>query len=381
MNAITIGLQEESGCVNRIEVLMFGLSSYPGGIENSMVNVLCHESFPADRIRVTFVTYEDTLAFSDMIKRKGHRIKRVPHLKRHPLGYVRSIRKLLQTGRFDAVYVNMLTAANAAPVYAAKACGVERIILHAHASNTVSGFFRRCFHLFNRSSCAKCASLRLACSADAGNWLFGNREFSVIPNAIDCHRFKPSEENREVVRKKNGIGRQTLLIGHVGRFAPEKNHAFMLDILSTLLQNGIDANLMFIGDGATKEDIVMGAKKRGLIQYVHFEATTSEAEMYYPAFDVFLFPSSFEGFGVAALEAQSCGVPCVCSDMVPKTIDVTRTTRFISLSKSPEYWAKSISEIHACSREAMHRAVSSSAYNIDKQIPGFINLLKGADHQ
>ena len=367
--------------MDRIEVLMFGLSSYPGGIENAMVSVLCHKSFPADEIRVTFVTYEDTLAFSEIIQRKGHRIIRVPHLRKHPCGYVSAIWRLFNAERFDSVYVNMLTAANAAPVYAAKAFGVKKIFLHAHASNTVRGFFRRSLHLLNRSLCAKSASVRLACSAEAGNWLFGNQEFTVIPNAIDCHRFKPSEENRAIIRRNEGIGSQTLLIGHVGRFAPEKNHAFMLDILSSLLQNGIDAKMMFVGDGATKEDTVMEAQKRGLIQYVHFMATTSDAEKYYPAFDVFLFPSSFEGFGMAALEAQSCGVPCVCSDTVPKTIDVTHTTRFISLSKPKEYWAKSVSEIRSLSREEMYRAVFDSAYNIEKQIPKFVNLLKGADRQ
>ena len=362
-------------------MLMFGLSSYPGGIENAMVNILCHQEFPADRIRVTFVTYEDALAFSDIIQRKGHRIYRVPHLKIHPLGYTSEIWRLLKKEKFDTIYVNMLTAANALPVYLAKACGMKHIILHAHASNTIDGHFRRCLHLLNRSFCAGNASLRLACGISAGQWLYVNRDFKVVPNAIDCQRFIPSEEIRASIRKANGIDKQTLLIGHVGRFGPEKNHVFMLDILYYLLQKGIDARMMFVGDGATKDEVIKVAKMRRLIQYVIFESTTLEAERFYPAFDVFLFPSSFEGFGVAALEAQSSGVPCVCSDVVTKTIDVTHTTRFISLSKPAKYWANVVAEIHTNSKEAMHQAVLDSDYNIDKQIPVFVDLLRGTDRK
>ena len=360
---------------------MFGLSSYPGGIENAMVNLLCHEKFPADQIRVTFVTYEATIAFSDLIQRKGHRICRVPHLKRHPLGYASAIWRLLTEENFDLVYVNMLTAANSLPVYLAKACGIEKIILHAHASNTVEGFFRKILHFVNQPFCVKKATLRIACSTDAGKWLYGHQKFRVIPNAIDCRRFAPSKEDRSSIRKAYGIADKTRLIGHVGRFAPEKNHALILDILSSLLQNGIDTRMMFVGDGSTKEEILMTAKKRNLIPYVIFEPTTSEPEKYYPAFDVFLFPSSFEGFGVAALEAQCSGVPCVCSDVVPSTVDVTHTTRFIPLNKPAQYWAKSIAEIQPVSRESMRQAVIASDYNVDKQISEYINILKGTGHQ
>lgn len=354
---------------------MFGMSSYPGGIENYIVNYFCHPSFPSDIIQIDYVTYEDSIAYQDKLEAKKYRIIRVPHLKRNLLGYYKAIKAIFRQCGYDAVYVNMLTAANALPVFLCEHFKIRKLILHAHASSTISGAIRRTLHCINKDYCNRKATLRLACSEKAGKWLFGQRKYSVIPNAIDCDRFKPSKEHRKAIRAKYGVSDHTLFIGHVGRFAEEKNHSFMIDILKALVADNNDAKMMFVGDGYTKATVEQKVKDNNLQDKVIFVGTTSETERYYPAFDAFLFPSTFEGFGMAALEAQSCGVPCVCSDTLSPLLDVTGTNMQLSLNESPSEWAESIKKTSMINKSQMNEIVRKSEFNIDNQIKRLTGLL------
>ena len=359
-----------------MNVLMFGMSSYPGGIENYIINYFCHPAFPSDRIHIDFVTYEDTIAYEDTLKEKGYIIHRVPHLKKNPLGYFRACKALAYRNHYNAVYVNMLTAANALPVYLAGMFKIDKIILHAHASSTINGLARKALHRINRNHCNKKASLRLACSEKAGRWLFGNQKYTVIPNAIDCNRFKPSDENRKEVRELFGISDETLLIGHIGRFAEEKNHGFMLDILKELITDNVDAKLMFVGDGYTRNQIERRVADERLEDYVIFAGTTDKTERYYPAFDVFLFPSSFEGFGMAALEAQSCGIPCVCSDTLSPLLNASGENKSLSLEESAAVWAEEIRQIKKTDSLLMNEKIRNSDFNIEKQVVQLVKLIE-----
>ena len=115
-----------------MRILMFGMSSYPGGIENYIANYFLCEEFSKD-IVIDFVTYEDKLAYQEEIKKYGHNVIRVPHLKRNPLGYAKTVKKILKANDYDCVYVNMLSAANILPVMYATKAHVSKIVAHAHS--------------------------------------------------------------------------------------------------------------------------------------------------------------------------------------------------------------------------------------------------------
>ena len=359
-----------------MNVLLFGMSGYPGGVENYIRNYFCHPSFPAERIHLDFVACEQAIAYQRELEAKGYGVYRVPDVKRETAGYYRAVQSLMRSGRYDAVYVNMLTAANALPVFLAKQSGIKTIILHAHASSTIKGFARKTLHLLNQRYCSRAATVRLACSEKAGEWLFRDSECTVIPNAIDCARFHPSKAFRDEIRSQYRVGPGTLLLGHVGRFAAEKNHGFLLGILKEALSRGMDAKLMLVGDGYTKAQIIRKAGEDGLGERVIFVGTSPEPEKYYPAFDVFLFPSSFEGFGLAALEAQSCGVPCIASDTLSSSLNVTGTVRFLRLTDGPAKWAAAAEALKGADENQMHRAVRDSSFNIEGQVANLVKRLE-----
>ena len=355
-----------------MNVLMFGMSSYPGGIESYIVNTFCNGTV-AEKLHIDFVTYEDHLAYEDIIGKYGYGIVRVPHLKKRPLGYRKAVKAAMKKTQYDCVYVNMLTAANALPVKLAKQMNITNIVLHAHANQTISGFVRRLLHYKNRRMCNRAASMRLACSQEAAQWLFDEKmpdsPIRILPNAIDTDRLCFSVEARARIRAQYGIEDNTLLLGSVGRFGPEKNNLFMLDVLKDLVDKGVDAKLLLIGEGVMKNALQEKTQDYKLHQRVIFAGTQMETQAYYSAVDVFLFPSVFEGFGMSALEAQSCGLPCLCSDRLSKELDVTNTLCYLPIDKGAPIWSEAVLHSWAQERDAlaMNQCVAQSAYCVKTQ--------------
>lgn len=321
---------------------MFGMSSYPGGIENYIANYfLCEEI--AKKISIDFVTYENKLAYEEKIKAYGYKVKTVPHLKKHPLGYIRAVKKLLKENHYDCVYVNMLSAANIIPIKYATKYRIEKIVAHAHANSTVNGFLRNFLHGRNKKYCKKKANVKFACSKEAGIWLFDEEACEIIPNAIDITRFSFSAKNRKEIRGNHGVLEDTLLIGHVGRFADEKNHAFLIDVFNSLKQRiKSPVKLMLVGDGAGRGTIEEKVERLGLKEEVIFVGTSNETEKYYSAFDYFVFPSIFEGFGMAALEAQVSGLTCFCANGLSNELNLFGRVQFLGLDIGANAWADHI---------------------------------------
>lgn len=80
--------------------------------------------------------------------------------------------------------------------------------------------------------------------------------------------------------------------------------------------------------------------------------------------DVFVFPSIFEGFGLAALEAQITGLKCFLADNITKEVDITETVKFISLKKTAEQWAKIILDNRLYKREGKEKIAKEKKYDI-----------------
>ena len=363
-----------------MKILMFGMSSYPGGIENYIVNYFCDKKFASEN-KIDFVTYENKIAYENKILECGYGIKYVPHLKKNPLGYRRKISRLLKEN-YDCVYINMLSAANKIPIVLAKKSNITNIIIHAHANSTVKGFLRHTLHFFNKKYCDKNATKRLACSNESAKWLFNfnnnNNKIIIVPNAIDVKKYRYSSKFRNEIREKYLIKSDELLLGSVGRFGPEKNNEFMIDILNYLLQKGIRTKLMLVGDGAMREALIKKIYLLGISDSVIFTGTIINPYKYYSAFDVFLFPSLFEGFGIAALEAQAAGLRCFCSNTLSSELNVSNTICYLNLKNGTEFWGNKIIEDITqakLDRIEINEKLLESDYNIEKQIERLKKIL------
>lgn len=162
----------------------------------------------------------------------------------------------------------------------------------------------------------------------------------VLKNGIDITKYKNIGETKNEIRKSLNIPTDIYVVGHVGRFAKEKNQVFLLDIFVKVLRHK-EAHLVLVGDGVAgdffsviKEKI----KELGIEKKVTILSHRNDVHRILKAFDIFVFPSLYEGLGMALLEAQAAGLRCVVSDSVPDVARVLDSTVTVSLNKPAEYW-------------------------------------------
>lgn len=121
----------------------------------------------------------------------------------------------------------------------------------------------------------------------------------------------PSSESRIAARKRWNIPDTTALLGSVGVLLPDKGHELLIRALTQLRSGFSDRRLLLAGDGPCRNDLERLAKELGVDDRVIFAGFVKDIAAVYPALDVFLFPSFFEGLGTSLLSAMSYGIPSV----------------------------------------------------------------------
>lgn len=176
---------------------------------------------------------------------------------------------------------------------------------------------------------------------DTLNCLLGINNSIIIKNGINIRKFQNVSEDKQKIRQTLGILPDQFVVGHVGRFSKVKNHEFVLDVFNHILKYK-DAHLLLIGNGVLLPLIKFKIKRLGLEKKVTILTHRSDVNRLLKAMDVFIFPSLFEGFGIALLEAQAAGLRCVISDTIPDVARVFDSTVAVSLSRPAEYWCNII---------------------------------------
>ena len=152
-------------------------------------------------------------------------------------------------------------------------------------------------------------------------WLTNARaaeKSSVIYNGVDSASFEPVVvfEAAKRLRESLGVKPGSLLIGSVGRLAPEKNHEVLLGALRRLRVARVDAHLVVAGGGPLRESLLRRAAELEIADRVHLIGEVDDVRPVLGALDVFVLPSvAVESFSNAALEAMSMGRPVILSDI------------------------------------------------------------------
>jgi len=118
------------------------------------------------------------------------------------------------------------------------------------------------------------------------------------------------------VRTAMGIPAEAFVVGHVGRLAPEKNLAFLAEVLRRLLLINDNAHFLLAGEGAAKSSMLEKLYSAGFENRVHFRGVVGREELLkaYRAMDVFAFASRSETQGIVLTEAMAARVPVVALD-------------------------------------------------------------------
>lgn len=186
-----------------------------------------------------------------------------------------------------------------------------------------------------------------ACSQEAGVYNFGKRFTSnngyIMNNAIELKKFTYNSDDRRCLRDELGIG-DSYVIGHVGNFTPQKNHEFIISIFHEAIKNQKDFCLVLVGEGYLKQEIYKTANKLGVIDKVIFLGVRQDVNRLLNAFDLFVFPSRFEGLGIALVEAETNGLPCLISDCIPNEAKVINCIEKSLIHDDVNIWANVIKD-------------------------------------
>jgi glycosyltransferase EpsF len=336
-----------------------------GGAESFVMQLYRH--LDRNKVSFDFAVQTHTEGYFDKeIYSLGGKV--LKHSNPKDVGAVRYLRELKDTitsqGPYDAIHSHVYYSSGAI-LALAKYLGIRIRIAHSHSTSDGSGqgLARKAYRQFSRFLLLRFSTHLFACSKAAGEALFG-RGFStdprgrIIPNAIDLSPFAPGIP-RPNLRSEIGIPDDALVIGHVGRFVEVKNQAFLIDILERLISNGVNAHVIFVGDGPLRKGLEERSVNSGLEGNVHFLGLRSDIADIMKSIDVFAFPSLYEGLGIAVIEAQAAGKPCVVSTGVPQEVDLGLNLVIHMSLSSPSSWIEAILAMAAMPPVAEDRIIQT----------------------
>lgn len=282
--------------------------------------------------------------------------------------------KIFKENKYQIVHSH-INSLSVFPLFSAYLAKVPIRIAHSHStthkSDRKSNFLKNVLRRFSKLF----ATNYFACSEHAGEWLFGKKalkegKIAVIKNAIDVDKFKYDVIMRDKMRKKLGV-EDKIVFGHVGRFAKQKNHDFLIDIFFDIYQKRKDIVLLLIGEGPLEEKIKEKVKEKGLDDVVKFLGMKENVNDYMQAMDIFLFPSLYEGLGIVLVEAQCSGMMCLASTEVPKEVELT--PNIIFAENRVDIWESLILEHLNYKRESDIRNISLNGYSIKDSVVNLEN--------
>lgn len=304
-----------------------------GGVETWLVNLL--KNTDPTQIQHEFLLQKSGKGFyDDEVLQAGGKIHYCLN-NGNPFIYALNLFKVLKKLRPDIVHSHVYTFSGFIVLISFLA-RIKNRVVHSHTDKKINAIYlflmRILINLF--------ANKKIAVSKSAGIALFGNLEkVFVLPCGVDIQKYNSCNIN-ENMRMHFKMPSEAIILGHVGRFFEAKNHNFIIDIFNELYVKNNIYHLVLIGDGELKGKVIERVKKLKLESNVHFLGLRKDANTFMNGcFDIFLFPSLWEGLGLVAVEAQIAGLHCIASNMVPKEVDLGNI-EFLALDK--KQWIKSI---------------------------------------
>ena len=353
-------------------ILIIGLTERMGGVETFIYNTTMF----SDKSKYVYdflVHGADHCVFEEELRKfyddGEQHIFFIRKYKENPFGCVSDLREFYKNNgeRYD--YIHFQSGSTAEILYVWPFCKLYHIevIAHSHNGNGYNPVINAIF----RPIVNHVASKRIACSKVAAEWLFGKKyrdESQIVINGIDTDRFTYNVNSRQSIRKQYNIDDDQLVVGHIGRFSEQKNHAFILDVFSEVKKQVDDAVLMLVGVGELMDAVKKKTDELKLNDSVIFAGKQLKTEDYYSAFDLFLMPSLYEGLPIVGVEAQCEGLNCFFSDQIDKQILITSNAKMVSLNNKSSEWASLLISAKNTDRIASVAEVTQKDYSIKSTV-------------
>ena len=251
--------------------------------------------------------------YEEEIKQLGGKMFYIPLKSKHPVKSFNAIRRIVKENNYNYVIRVNEHSLSTIDLLAAKSGGAK--VLAMRSSNASSGskmsvFLHKMFIFLPKIiPNVKFAPSKLAAEYTFGKNCIENNNTMLLNNGLDTKKFTYSVNERYKIRKQLGIEEEKIVIGHIGRFNTQKNHEFLIDIFNEFHKRNSNSILVLVGKGNLEDKIKDKVKKLGLANDVLFLGVRKDIPELLCAFDIFLFPSFYEGMPNTVIEAQTTGLP------------------------------------------------------------------------
>jgi glycosyltransferase involved in cell wall biosynthesis len=337
-----------------------------GGAETLIMNL--YRNIDRSKVQFDFLTCKEGVFDSEILK-MGGKVHRVPYISE--VGHFKYIKELDTFFRINNQYKiihSHLDKMSGLVLRSAKKGGIPIRISHSHNTSSEGGMAERIYKWYAGNFIPSNATNLFACSNSAAEWLYKEKAISteILKNGIECERFTFSPQVRKEVREELNLDKNIFVLGHVGRFAYQKNHTFLIDIFAKFNELIKDSVLILVGDGPLRPNIEKQVIDLKLKDKVKFIGIHSDIHRILQAFDAFVFPSLHEGLPVSLIEAQGSGLPCLISDKISKEVDLgDNLIEFIPLSVTNQ-WVQKLKGIASrkVNRKNLSKSIALQGYDI-----------------
>lgn len=349
-----------------------------GGAESLIMNI--YNRAKKDNVQFDFVAHGSVASYKEEIEDLGGRVFICPsYTGKNHFEYIKWWKKFFdEHPEYNIIHTHVRSTA-AIILRLAKKHNLYTIS-HAHSISNGKGMNAWIKKFLFQRNIVKFTDVAMVCSEKAGLWQFGKNyrkqtKAIEINNGIDVEGYYRTSGEKEQLKCDFDL-KQSFVVGNVSRFTAAKNHNFLLEIFSEIKKRKSNAKLILIGAGSEREKILEQIGLLNLENDVLMLGERLDVPDILNAMDVFVFPSKWEGFGIAALEAQAAGLPTFVSNGVSEAVCVSPLAKMISLNKSASEWAEVILENSSLKCDDVATIIRNAGFDINLTVKTVLNTYR-----
>ena len=348
--------------MEKVKVLIVAGVMGVGGIENQLMHLL--RKADKSKFQIDFTTTADHPYYEDEIISLGSKCIHIYGTGGiHFYKYCKSLYQVIKDGNYEIVHSHELFHSGLV-LLTARLAGVKCRFVHAHSYRlhndpSTKGFIRRLYNFIMQKLILWNATEFLACSTNAGKYLYGKRatkksNYHLIFNSVDTARFLerlPSDRYGEFCDS------DWINVIQVGRFSPEKNHFFTVEIAKELKRRNKKIRILCAGNegGMIEEKVKALIKENELTDYMLLLGVRKDINVLMRKASALILPSFYEGMPLVLIEAQTSGLPCVVADTFSREVDFNiGSLNWLKLEDGVSVWC-----------DAIERAVQHEKYDLN----------------
>lgn len=350
----------------KIHILHVGIDSHLGGIETYLKKIATYIN--KEKYQFDFLTYEGTEpCYYKELKELGCNFYFIHARKQNYFKNIKDLNQLFKYNKFDIVHchLNSLSYITHCLIALKYNC---KVIIHSRNAGCLRSIKSKILHKINSYRLSKLNVTRVAVSDLAGKWMFKNNDFLVLNNGLDVSKYEFSEENRREIRKELKLDDETEVILHVGAFRKQKNHELIIKIFKEYQSLHNNSILVLVGDGELKQNIYNNIKEENLLKKCMFIDQRNDIYKFLSAADKFIFPSFYEGFPNALIEAETSGLMCVVSDSITSQAIIDGIAYKNSINNSISSWVELLEKEKISDRHSCAELIKKNKFDIKDEI-------------